>query len=165
MGIGVAGVVNCVVMADRIEITRDIAASPEAVYAAVSDVTRMGNWSTECYRCDWRDGSNGAVVGAVFDGHNRNGENEWTTQGTVTEAAVGRAFTFECSMNDFHFSTWGYRIEPTSAGCRVTEWTENLLPESVMEAAKQISGIDDRPARNRETMQATLDRLAATLEE
>lgn len=156
---------NYEVMADKIETSREIAASPEAVYLALSDVTRMGDWSPECYACEWRDGSDGAAVGAVFDGHNRNGDYEWTTQGKVIVADPGRAFAFECSMNDFHFSTWGYRIEPTSSGCRVTEWTENLLPDSVMEAAKQISGIDDRSARNRETMQATLARLAAALEE
>lgn len=158
-------VVNWEIMADKIEVSRDIAASPEAVYATVSDVTRMGDWSPECYACEWREGFDGAAVGAVFDGHNRNGDHEWTTRGKVVEAEPGHAFTFECSMNDFHFSTWGYRIEPTRDGCRVTEWTETLVPDSVMERAKRISGVEDRSARNRETMQATLDRLAAALED
>jgi uncharacterized protein YndB with AHSA1/START domain len=147
-----------------VEISRDIAASPEAAYAAIADVTRMGEWSQECQRCEWHDGFDGPVVGAVFDGHNRNGENEWTTQGKVIEADPGRAFTFECSMMDFHFATWGYRFEPTDAGCRVTEWTEDLRPESALEFSRQASGIDDRTARNRETMSLTLERLAAALE-
>lgn len=157
--------INCWVMADKIEVSRDIAASPEEVYAALSDVTRMGDWSPECYACEWQEGSHGAAVGAVFDGHNRNGDHEWSTQGKVIEADPGRSFAFECSMNDFHYSTWGYRIEPTGNGCRVTEWTENLLPDSVMQAAGQISGVADRPARNRDTMQTTLDRLAAAVED
>jgi uncharacterized protein YndB with AHSA1/START domain len=157
-------VVNFAAMADRIEISRDIAASPEAVYAAISDVTRMGEWSAECHSCEWHDGIDGPVVGATFDGHNRAGDKEWTTQGTVIEAEPGRAFAFECSMFDFHYSTWGYRIEPTADGCRVTEWSDNLLPESAIETSKQISGIDDRAARNRETMSGTLERLAAALE-
>ena len=151
-------------MAPRIEASRDIAASPEAVYAAISDVTRMGEWSEECHTCEWHDGIDGPVIGATFDGHNRNGEHEWSTQGTVIEAEPGRAFAFECSMFDFHFSTWGYRIEPTATGCRVTEWSEDLRPESAMELSKQTSGIDDRAARNRQTMSGTLDRLAAALE-
>jgi uncharacterized protein YndB with AHSA1/START domain len=151
-------------MTPRIEITRDIAASPEAVYAAISDVTRMGEWSEECHACEWRDGADGPVVGATFDGHNRNGEHEWTSQGTVIEADPGRAFAFECSMFDFHFSTWGYRIEPTATGCRVTEWSEDLRPESALEYSKQLSGIDDRAARNRQTMSTTLERLAGALE-
>jgi uncharacterized protein YndB with AHSA1/START domain len=151
-------------MAERIEVSREIAASPEVVYAAISDVTRMGEWSEECHTCAWQEGSDGAVVGAVFDGHNRNGDNEWTTQGKVIEADPGRAFAFECSMYDFHFSTWGYRIEPTANGCLVTEWTDDLRPESALEMSKQMSGIDDRTERNRQTMRGTLDRLAAALE-
>lgn len=151
-------------MSERIEISRDIAASPEAVYAAISDVTRMGEWSQECYACEWHEGVDGPAVGATFDGHNRNGEHEWTTQGKVIEAEPGRAFAFECSMMDFHYATWGYRIEPTETGCRVTEWSEDLRPESALEFSKQISGIDDRTARNRQTMSGTLERLAAALE-
>ncbi len=152
-------------MTGRIEISRDIAASPEAVYAAISDVTRMGEWSEECHTCEWHDGVDGPAVGATFDGHNRNGDHEWTSQGKVIEADPGRAFAFECSMFDFHFSTWGYRIEPTEGGCRVTEWTEDLRPESVLEVSKQMSGVEDRVERNHQTMGGTLERLAAALED
>ena len=151
-------------MAERIEITRDIAASPEAVYDALSDVTRMGEWSEECHACEWHEGFDGPEVGAVFDGHNRNGEHEWTSQCTIIEAERGRAFAFECSMMDFHFSTWGYRIEPTDTGCRVTEWSEDLRPESALEFSQQLSGVEDRTARNEQTISGTLERLAAELE-
>lgn len=151
-------------MTERIEISRDIAASPEEVYAAISDVTRMGEWSPECHTCAWHDGFDSPVVGAVFDGHNRNGDHEWTSQGKVVEADPGRSFVFECSMFDFHFSTWGYRVEPSGTGSRITEWSEDLRPESVLEMSKEMSGVDDRDARNRETMSGTLERLAAALE-
>ena len=151
-------------MADKIEISRDIAASPDAVYDAIADVTRMGEWSEECHTCRWHDGIDGPAVGASFDGHNRNGEHEWTSQGKIVEADPGRSFVFECSMFDFHFATWGYRIEPTDTGCRVTEWSEDLRPESVMEMSKEMSGVEDRVARNQQTMSTTLDRLAAALE-
>jgi len=150
-------------MADRLEITRDISASPAAVYDAISDVTRMGEWSEECYACEWHEGFDGPVVGATFDGHNRNGEHEWTSQGKVVIADPGREFAFECSMMDFHYSTWGYRIEPTETGCRVTEWNEDLRPESTLEFSKQLSGIEDRTERNRQTISGTLERLSASL--
>lgn len=151
-------------MTEKLEVARDIAAPPEAVYDAISDVTRMGEWSEECYACEWHEGFDRAAVGATFDGHNHNGEHEWTTQGKIIQADPGRAFAFECSMMDFHYSTWGYRIEPTATGCRVTEWSEDLRPESALEFSKQLSGIDDRPARNRQTISGTLERLAAALE-
>jgi uncharacterized protein YndB with AHSA1/START domain len=151
-------------MTTRIEVHRDIDATPEAVYTTISDVTRMGEWSEECHACAWHEDSDGPVVGATFDGHNRNGSLEWTTQGKVIEADVGRAFAFECSMMDFHYSTWGYRIEPLGSGSHVTEWTEDLRPESVMEFSKKTSGVDDRTERNRATMSSTLARLAEALE-
>jgi uncharacterized protein YndB with AHSA1/START domain len=151
-------------MTDRLELTRDIAAPPELVYAAISDVTRMGEWSGECHACQWHEGYDGPEVGATFDGHNRHGEHEWTTQGKVIEAEPGRAFAFECSMMEFHYSTWGYRIEPIESGSRVTEWSDDLRPESVMDFSKQLSGVDDRTERNRQTMADTLERLAVALE-
>jgi uncharacterized protein YndB with AHSA1/START domain len=150
-------------MDKRVEVSRHIAASPEQVYAAISDVTRMGEWSEECRGCTWHEGCHGPVVGATFDGYNEYGEKRWTTQGKVIEAEPGRAFAFECSMMDFHYSTWGYRIEPTESGCHVTEWNEDLRPESAMEFSRQTSGVDDRTERNRQTMTGTLARLAESL--
>jgi uncharacterized protein YndB with AHSA1/START domain len=152
-------------MTKRLEISRDMTVPPELVYAAISDVTRMGEWSEECHECQWHEGYDGPVVGASFDGHNRQGGHEWTTQAKVIEADPGRAFVFECTMMDFHYSTWGYRIEPTESGSRVTEWSEDLRPESALEFSKRISGVDDRTERNRKTMSDTLERLAAALED
>jgi uncharacterized protein YndB with AHSA1/START domain len=151
-------------MTKRLEISRDIAAPPERVYAAISDVTRMGEWSEECHTCEWHEGHDGPVVGATFDGHNRNGEHQWTTQGKVIEADAGRAFAFECSMMEFHYSTWGYRIDQIESGSRVTEWSEDLRPESVMEFSRQTSGVDNRTEHNRRNMSVTLERFAESLE-
>lgn len=67
-------------------------------------------------------------------------------------------------MMDFHYSTWGYRIDPIESGSRVTEWSEDLRPESVMEFSKQTSGVDDREAQNRRNMSLTLARLAQSVE-
>jgi hypothetical protein len=47
----------------------------------------------------------------------------------------------------------------------VTEWSEDLRPESAIEFSRQVSGVDDRAERNRLTMSATLARLAAALED
>ena len=124
----------------------------------------MGEWSEECYACEWHEGFDAAAIGATFEGYNRHGDHEWITQGRVIEADPGRAFAFECSMMDFHYSTWGYRIVPTDVGCTVTEWSEDLRPESVLEFSAEISGVTDRTGRNRETMSLTLERLAAALE-
>ena len=89
-------------MTDILKVSREIAASPEEVYAAISDVTRMGESSEECYACEWHPGIGGRAVGATFDGHNRHGAHEWTTQGKIIAADPGRAFAFECSMFGVH---------------------------------------------------------------
>lgn len=151
-------------MPGRLEMSRIIAARSDDVWAAITDVTRMGEWSEECYSCSWHDGVEGPVVGATFDGHNRNGGHEWTTQGRVIEAEPGRSFVFECSMFGIHYATWGYRIEAASGGCRVTEWSRDLRTADGIEFATRVSGIADRAARNRHTMTTTLDRLALVLE-
>lgn len=70
-------------IADRIEITRDIAASPEAVYDAISDVTRMGEWSEECHACEWHDGVEPGSGIADRDGRNRQ-----TMSGTLERLAA-----------------------------------------------------------------------------
>ena len=63
-------------------------------------------------------------------------------------------------MNDFVFSKWGYVITATDGGCSVTEVSQNLIPEEMRSASSGISGVEDRDARNRQTMTATLANLA-----
>ena len=55
----------------------EMAAPPDVVYALVADVTRLGEWSPECYRCQWLDGVTAAVPGARFHGYNRRGGLRW----------------------------------------------------------------------------------------
>jgi uncharacterized protein YndB with AHSA1/START domain len=147
-----------------IEVTREIAASPEAVFAAITDVTRMGEWSPETHAAEWNDGVDGPALHATFTGHNRNGDAEWSTNATIVELVENERFFFDCDMNGFVFAKWGYAIEPTDGGCRITEYSSNLIPEEMREASAGISGVIDRGVHNRATMTTTLDRLAAALE-
>ena len=55
-----------------------VAAPPEAVWAVVSDVTRIGEWSGECRSCAWVGDVHDPVVGARFRGRNRRGGFRWT---------------------------------------------------------------------------------------
>ena len=151
-------------MTPDVEVSRSIAASPEAVYAALTDITRMGEWSPECVAAEWNDGATEAAVGASFTGHNRNGDHEWTTEATITELVPNERFFFDCSVRGFVFSKWGYSIEPTDTGCVVTEYAQDLRPKEALEWSAQISGVTDRLSHNRAGMEATLERLAAAVE-
>ena len=46
----------------------------DTVFQLVSDVTRMGEWSPECRRCEWIGESRVPVAGARFQGHNALGD-------------------------------------------------------------------------------------------
>ena len=151
-------------MTPDIEVSRDIAAAPNAVYAALTDITRMGEWSPENYHSEWNEGFDCASVGAKFTGHNRHGDKEWTTEAEIVELVPDQRFFFDCDARGFVFAKWGYVIDATDAGCRVTEYNQDLRPESALERSAAISGVADRLAHNRTGMEQTLERLAAALE-
>jgi uncharacterized protein YndB with AHSA1/START domain len=151
-------------MTPDIEVSRDIAASPEAVFAAITDITRMGEWSPETRRAEWNEGFDQAEVGAQYTGHNQNGEKEWSIMATIVELVPSERFFFDCSSRDFVFAKWGYAIEPTATGCLVTEYAQDLRPEASKARGESISGVADRLTHNRAGMEATLERLAAALE-
>lgn len=151
-------------MSPDVQVSREVAAPPSAVFAALTDVTRMGEWSPETVRAEWNDGATHATVGASFTGHNRNGDKEWVTEATVVELVPDERFFFDCSVRGFVFSKWGYTIEPTDGGCIVTEWSQDLRPASALEHSAKVSGVADRLAHNRIGMEATLERLARALE-
>lgn len=151
-------------MINTLNVSRDIAASPEDVFAAISDVTRMGEWSPECHTCEWKDGATEPAVGVMFTGHNRHGDKEWTTEGKIVACDPGERFVFDAMFGDFCFATWGYEIEATGSGCRVTETWEDHRPQEFIDAGKSISGVDDRSVHNRTGMEATLAGLAAAVE-
>jgi uncharacterized protein YndB with AHSA1/START domain len=147
-----------------LEVARDIAAAPADVYAALTDISRMGDWSPETFAAEWNDGFDGAAVGAMFTGHNRNGDKEWSTEATIVDLVPDERFFFDCSVRGFVFAKWGYAIEATDVGCRVTEYAQDLRPDEIKSRTSEISGVEDRLAHNRAGMEVTLDRLAAAVE-
>ena len=151
-------------MTPDLEVSRSIAASAEVVFAALTDITRMGEWSPETVKAEWNDGATTPSVGATFTGHNRNGDKEWTTEAEIVELVLNERFFFDCTVRGFVFSKWGYVIEATDGGCIVTEFAQDLRPESALERSAQISGVADRLSHNRAGMEATLERLASALE-
>ncbi|KUI33907.1 polyketide cyclase [Mycobacterium sp. IS-1496] len=103
-----------------------VARHPDAVYALVSDVTRMGEWSPVCRACWWDDPDTGPVAGAWFTGRNATPDREWETRSQVT-VADGREFVWEVNGG---WVRWGFTVAPEEDGTRLTEhW--RLLPRGV----------------------------------
>lgn len=105
-----------------------VGASPERVYELVSDVTRMGEWSPETYRCRWIR-SDGPVPGARFKGYNRRGRARWSNTLEVLSADPGREFSFRRDVLPCGVCDWRYRLEPDGAGTLLTESYEVLKPD------------------------------------
>jgi hypothetical protein len=100
----------------------EIDAAPLAVYSLVSDITRMGEWSPECYRCEWLGEATTAAVGAKFRGHNRLGKVRWATDAIVTAADPGQEFAFTTLYKDGREETlWQYKFHRFGAGTEVIE--------------------------------------------
>jgi len=143
---------------------RVIDAPADALYAMVSDVTRMGQWSPETTSCEWLKGATGPAVGAKFKGRNSNGAKQWSTVCTVVRAEPGVAFAFRVDAGPFKVSEWAYRFEPGDGGTTVTEtWTDRRAG-IVKRLGKPLSGVDDRAAHNAAGMERTLEQLAAAAE-
>jgi uncharacterized protein YndB with AHSA1/START domain len=131
-------------------------APPEKLYALVSDVTRMGEWSPETVSCEWIDGATGPAVGAKFKGRNKDGFMRWSTKPEVTAVEPGREFAFKTSE-----TVWRYVFEPEEGGTKVTESFD------VVSYPRLLSIV--APPKRREPklingMQTTLQRLKAAAE-
>lgn len=151
-------------MVDQVSVTQEIGAPAEEVWAMVSDLTRMGQWSPENEGATWLRGATGPQPGATFRGTNRNGKKKWKTVGTIVGMEPGRLFTFRITAAGFKVSEWRYVFETIPTGCRVTETWIDQRGRVAKALGKPVSGVEDRAAHNRGTMEQTLERLKSTAE-
>ena len=143
----------------------DVDAPPERVYALLADVTRMGEWSPECVRCQWIGPGHGQV-GARFRGTSRNGWRRWSTLSTVVAATPGQSFAFEVAYFRLPVATWRYELRSGQHGGKhLTESVEDQRGRFLRAVSPLITGSRDRGRRNTETMRATLARLKAAAEQ
>jgi uncharacterized protein YndB with AHSA1/START domain len=149
------------------EVTIDIAAPPERVYSLVADITRMGEWSPECFHCEWTKGATGPVVGARFKAKNKGGRGpSWFNTPVVTAADEGREFAFNRSGPGVGSYTWRFAMEPTPTGTRLTESfdAEKPLGAAMTWITEKWTGSDDRDADLHEGMTTTVARIKAAAE-
>lgn len=149
---------------DPVNVSRETTAAADELWAMVSDVTRMGEWSPETVRCEWKGGATGPAVGAEFGGSNRHGRTRWSTTNTVIASETGRRFAFETHSGPIRVSRWEYTFEPTDTGCLITEaWTDQR-GYLVAWFGGALTRVKDRSSHNRTGMEATLERLTAAAE-
>lgn len=113
----------------------DIDASPEKVWALVSDLSLMPKWSPQCTLMKafgpLRPGTKTINV-------NRRNFLFWPTTSRVTEVVPERKLAFRVNENN---TVWAYELEPTATGTRLIESrhaengvkpVSNLLVNAVM---------------------------------
>ena len=103
-----------------------IARPASSVYAMVSDVTRMGEYSPICKQCWWDEGD-GPEPGAWFTGRNETPDRTWETRSQVVAAEPDREFTFRVGGA---WVQWGYTLDPADGGTTLTESWE-FLPAGI----------------------------------
>jgi hypothetical protein len=138
------------------EATTYVEATPEACYALVSDVTRMGEWSPETVRVQWLDGATAPVVGARFRGTNKQGIIRWSTKPLILTVEPAREFAFRTKE-----TIWRYRFEAEGTGTRITEsfevehypWFLQIVAPQRRRQPEMVAG-----------MRTTLERIKAVAE-
>ncbi len=147
----------------QVQRSTEVAASPERVWELVSDLPGMGRFSPEATGGSWVSGG-GPVAGAVFRGQNANGSRTWSTRATVVQAEPGRCFVFEVASVGLKVARWSYLIEPTEAGCRVTETWLDRRGALISAIGARVTGTPDREAFAGTSMERTLEQVKAYAE-
>jgi hypothetical protein len=150
-------------MSHQVEVSKVIAATPEQLYALVSDLCRMGEWSPENTGGAWVKGATGPAVGAKFEGTNQLGKKKWKTLSTVAIADPAREFAFDVTAAGMKVARWGYRLEAVDRGTNVTQYWDDHRNAVIRKMTGLALGVKDRAAHNTAGMEQTLDRLAAAV--
>ena len=93
----------------------DVEATPSEVWALVSDLKRMGEWSPQCHQMYVRGGEvkNGTKTLNI----NHEGKLWWPTRSQVIEFEPNKRITFKIIEN---WSIWSYELEEIPGGTRIT---------------------------------------------
>jgi len=133
------------------------------VFAAISDITRMGEWSPECVAGRWVPPATGPAVGAVFEGDNVAAAGpvtlkRWTTSSTVTACEPDAVFEFVAEG----YTTWRYELAEADGATTVREsfsfapyegWQRFVYSTLMRRERSMVKG-----------MEKTLARIKASLE-
>lgn len=127
----------------------------------------MGEWSPECYRCEWLDGATGPTVGARFKARNKRGLLRWSNSPKVVVADRGREFAFSRTVFGGGEYVWRYSLTPSpDGGTEVTESYEAVRPESrLMSAFVHLFTPGDEASHLHSAMTVTLERIKRAAED
>lgn len=141
-----------------------IAASPERVWALVSDVRRMSDWSPQVDSTRLRSGFDRVGLGAQFTNRNSDGDLVWTTHAEVVRFEPGREIAFRIEEN---WVIWSFTVAPAQAGAQLVQRRE--APNGISDLSLELingfmGGVEAFTASIRAGMRLTLERIKAEAE-
>lgn len=139
-----------------------IAASPQQVWAVLSDLTAMGRWSPQCKKTFVLGGP--LKVGSKAVNVNGQGWKVWPTTSKVVALEPERKIAFRVLENR---TVWSYELTPVSGGTEVVERRE--VPDGTSRLSstliRHLLGGEQRfEVELVEGMNRTLARLKAEVE-
>jgi hypothetical protein len=108
---------------EELSASTEVRASSDEVYAVISDVTRIPEWSPETVRVE-------RVTASRFQAWNRRRLGRWRTVADVVAEEPGRRFSFVVQAMGADWTEWTYLIEPgsTAGVIRLTEAVRMCVP-------------------------------------
>lgn len=146
-----------------LESTIEINAEPDQVWALVSDLPRLAQWSPQVVRSRVKGG--GPVkLGSLLMNLNRHKILFWPTRSKVRVYEPGQKIAFEVLDNK---SIWSFALEPSAMGTKVThrrETPQGLSKISLTLTDKVLGGQRKFTESLESGMAQTLSRLKAEVE-
>ncbi|OMC19554.1 SRPBCC family protein [Mycobacterium colombiense] len=139
----------------------DVRAAADQVYAVISDVTRIPEWSPETRRAEW-------LAPNRFRAWNRRRLGRWRTVANVVEAEPGHRFSFVVQAMGGDWTQWTYLIEPgsTAGTARLTEMVRMCvpLPFGAVAFERLFLFVRDRRGDLQKNLDVSVDRIRRIVE-
>jgi hypothetical protein len=149
-----------------------IDATPEQVWAVVSDIMVPASFSTELVAVEWLDGATAACEGARFLGRSyHEAVGEWETTSVVTACEEGRLLEWAVGDPADAGATWRFTITESAEGTLLTQWMRLGPGRSGLSRAldampdKESKIIANRLREHRANMERTLNGMKALAEQ
>jgi hypothetical protein len=146
---------------EQLTASTDVRASADQVYAVISDVTRIPEWSPETARAEWSTPDH-------FDAWNRRRLGRWRTTARVVKAEPGQSFSFIVQVMGRDWTQWTYLLEPgsTADATRLTEQFRMCVPMpfAVLAFERLFLFVWDRRTDLQKNLQVSVDRIRTIVE-
>lgn len=142
-----------------------IDASPEQVWAVVSDLKRMSSWSPQTKKMIIRGGP--VREGTTTVNINQAGWRVWPTTAKVTTFEPGRKLAFKVRENH---AVWSYELQPLEGGTRTRVIERREAPGGTTKLSHTLidrffGGDDNFDATLTRDMNTTLAKIKRTVEQ